>query len=218
MEQPVTLLDALLPEGLAAFLDRGGPAMWAIALLSVVGLALILWKLWDFLRLGAFGGGAAEAAVAELAAGRAAAAAAALSGRRGARARLAAAALAARSRLPEAAAREETARQARRILAEARAGLRGLDLIVTVAPLLGLLGTVLGMIGAFQALQATGTRADPAVLAGGIWEALLTTAAGMGVAIPAAAALAWAEGVVDGLRTDLEDIATRIFLAPAGGR
>jgi biopolymer transport protein ExbB len=56
--------------------------------------------------------------------------------------------------------------------------LRGLDAIATLAPLLGLLGTVLGMINAFQALEAAGGRADPAQLAGGIWEALLTTAFG----------------------------------------
>ncbi len=71
------------------------------------------------------------------------------------------------------------------------------------------------MIAAFQALQEAGARADPAALAGGIWEALLTTAAGMAVAIPASAALAWFESVIEGLRHDMEDAATRVFLAPA---
>ena len=82
-----------------------------------------------------------------------------------------------------------------------------------MAPLLGLLGTVLGMIAAFQALQEAGNRADPAMLAGGIWEALLTTAAGMAVAIPASAALTWCEAVIDSIRTDMEDLAARIFVA-----
>jgi biopolymer transport protein ExbB len=209
--------EALFPEGLAGFLARGGPAMLAIAALSVLTLALILGKLAAFLRLGVWRGGAAEAAVADWAAGRGAAARAALAAAPGARVRIAAAAMAARAALPEAAAREEVARQAKALLAEARAGLRALDLIATVAPLLGLLGTVLGMIGAFQALQAAGARPDPAVLAGGIWEALLTTAAGMAVAIPAAAALSWAEGVAERLRLDLEDIATRIFVVPLPG-
>jgi biopolymer transport protein ExbB len=85
-----------------------------------------------------------------------------------------------------------------------------LELTATVAPLLGLLGTVLGMIAAFQTLQEAGARADPTALAGGIWEALLTTAAGMAVAIPAAIALSWFEGVIDRLRIDLEGVATRI--------
>ncbi len=211
------LPEAMLPEGLAAFLARGGPAMWAIAALSVLTLALILWKLAGFLAAGVWRRAAAEAAVALWAAGRGAEARAAAAAAGGVRARLAAAAMAARAALPEATAREEVARQARALLAEARAGLRALDLIATLAPLLGLLGTVLGMIAAFRALQAAGARPDPAVLAGGIWEALLTTAAGMAVAIPAAAALSWAEGVAERLRLDLEDLATRIFVAPLPG-
>jgi len=56
--------------------------------------------------------------------------------------------------------------------------------IATVAPLLGLLGTVTGMIAAFQVISASGGTAGPGDLAGGIWEALLTTAAGLIVAIP----------------------------------
>ena len=51
------------------------------------------------------------------------------------------------------------------------------------------------------------------MLAGGIWEALLTTAAGMAVAIPAALALAWFESVIERVAEDLEDLLTRVFLA-----
>ena len=116
--------------------------------------------------------------------------------------------------LDDDAAKAETGRVARNLIARARGGLRPLELIATIAPLLGLLGTVLGMIAAFQALQEAGSRADPATLAGGIWEALLTTAAGMAVAIPAAMALTWFESVVDRLRLEMEDAATRIFLRP----
>ena len=74
------------------------------------------------------------------------------------------------------------------------------------------MGTVLGMIEAFQALETTGGQADPSVLAGGIWEALLTTAAGMAVAIPAAVALSWFEAIAERVQRDLEDIATRMFI------
>jgi biopolymer transport protein ExbB len=102
-------------------------------------------------------------------------------------------------------------RVAKQCLARARAGLRPLELIATIAPLLGLLGTVLGMISAFQALQEAGARADPSMLAGGIWEALLTTAAGMAVAIPASVAATWFESITDRLRLEMEDIGTRIF-------
>lgn len=199
--------------GLVDFLDRGGPAMWVIAGLSVATLALILWKAWRLALAGAWAGAATERAVERWIAGDAGAARAALAGRRGLRARTAAAAMAARldPALSDAAAREETTRVARAALAEARSGLRALDLVATIAPLLGLLGTVLGMIAAFQALQETGARADPAALAGGIWEALLTTAAGMAVAIPAAMALAWFESVIEAAEADMEDAATRIF-------
>ncbi len=68
---------------------------------------------------------------------------------------------------------------------------RGLSLYVqalatigNIAPLLGLLGTVLGMIKAFMVIQEMGGKVNAAVLAGGIWEALLTTAIGLAVALP----------------------------------
>ncbi len=60
-----------------------------------------------------------------------------------------------------------------------------LAVVATIAPLAGLLGTVLGMIEAFYVVAATGTLGDPALLADGISKALLTTAAGLSVALPA---------------------------------
>lgn len=202
---------------LVAFLEKGGPAIWVIAALSVATLALILWKLWRLIALGAFAGQRAERAVTLWQDGARNAAEEAVAGRVGLRARLVRTAIGAlNAGLPEARAREETTRVARRLLAEARSGLRALELIAVIAPLLGLLGTVLGMIEAFQALEASGAAADPSDLAGGIWEALLTTAAGMGVAIPAAMALSWFEAVADSARADMEDMATRLFLAGQG--
>ncbi len=65
-------------------------------------------------------------------------------------------------------------------------GIRILELIAMISPLLGLLGTVLGMIQSFQELEMAEGAANASVLAGGIWQALLTTAAGLLVAIPAA--------------------------------
>ncbi len=56
--------------------------------------------------------------------------------------------------------------------------------IGNIAPLLGLLGTVLGMIKAFMVIQQMGGKVNAAVLAGGIWEAMLTTALGLAVALP----------------------------------
>jgi biopolymer transport protein ExbB len=195
------------------FLAQGGPAIWAIAALSVITLALILWKTWQLAQMGAWSGGAVtDEAIRRWQAGETAAGEH-LTGRRSLRAQLALVAMAARrdTGLSNDSAREETTRVAKSLLSDARGGLRALELIATIAPLLGLLGTVLGMIAAFQALQIAGTRADPATLAGGIWEALLTTAAGMAVAIPASMALTWFESVVDRVQADMEDAATRIF-------
>ena len=215
MEQPIPDTAAPVPPMQAAldFLVLGGPAIWAIGALSVLAVALILWKVWRLALLGAWSKGKAQDAVAAFVAGRAEEARAIVEGRRGVRSRVTAHAMAARASMAEADAREETTRYAKRALAEARSGLRGLELISTIAPLLGLLGTVLGMIAAFQALQVAGAQADPATLAGGIWEALLTTAAGMAVAIPAATALTWFESIIDQLRLDMEDAATQIFTA-----
>ena len=60
-----------------------------------------------------------------------------------------------------------------------------LELIGRVAPLMGLLGTVLGMASAFRQVAGARGAVDPSLLAGGIWEALITTVAGLCVAIPA---------------------------------
>ncbi len=200
---------------LAEFLTRGGPALWVIAALSVLTAALILWKFWDLARLGAWSRSPSEAAVRQWREGARADAVAGLGARNGLRARVSRRAMETRlGVMPDPAAREETLRVGKLALMEARRGLRALELIATIAPLIGLLGTVLGMIEAFQALQAAGNRADPAALAGGIWQALLTTAAGMAVAIPAAMALSWFESICDRVQVDLEDLATRIFTAP----
>lgn len=88
---------------------------------------------------------------------------------------------------------------------------RTLELIGLIAPLLGLLGTILGMITAFKALQSSGAQADPAVLAGGIWEALLTTAFGLAVAIPAIVAFNLSENRIDRLRENATAVLGRFF-------
>lgn len=199
---------------LLAFVSMGGAAMWAIAILSVITVALILWKAMRLLSLGAWSGGKrTDLALGLWANGHKEEAIASLKSRRSLRAMLALAAMQAtlKPELDQTAAEAETARVARALLVRARAGLRGLELASTIGPLLGLLGTVTGMIAAFQALQEAGSRADPAALAGGIWEALLTTAAGMAVAIPASIALTWFESVLNGLRHDMEDSATQIL-------
>jgi biopolymer transport protein ExbB len=66
-----------------------------------------------------------------------------------------------------------------------------------IAPLLGLLGTVIGMIKAFMVIQEMGGKVNASVLAGGIWEAMLTTAVGLAVALPAMLAHGYLSAQVD---------------------
>jgi len=83
--------------------------------------------------------------------------------------------------------------------------------IAHIAPLLGLLGTVTGMIKAFQVIQmkaATMVPVNPGDLAGGIWEALLATIAGLSVAIPTYVAYNYLISQVDGFIYDMEKSAT----------
>ena len=107
--------------------------------------------------------------------------------------------------------REDVERVALKGLGQARAFLRPLEAVVQIAPLLGLFGTVLGMIEAFQTLQNAGSEADPAVLAGGIWVALLTTAVGLAVAIPVAFILSWFEGRIEAERLMMQDAVTSLM-------
>ncbi|UWQ60734.1 MotA/TolQ/ExbB proton channel family protein (plasmid) [Leisingera caerulea] len=90
--------------------------------------------------------------------------------------------------------------------------IRLLELIAMVAPLLGLLGTVLGMIQSFQELELAQGAANASVLAGGIWQALLTTAAGLMVAIPAAVAAGLFAARIDAAARAIESAAGRLLL------
>lgn len=89
--------------------------------------------------------------------------------------------------------------------------LRGLAVIVNASTLLGLLGTVTGMINAFMKIQELGGRVDASVLAAGIWEALITTAAGLFVAIPTMVAYHYFEGKVDNISSRMKDAAAELL-------
>ena len=98
-----------------------------------------------------------------------------------------------------------------RIIRQLEKNLSGLAIIGNITPLLGLLGTVTGMIKAFIKIQELGGRVDASVLAGGIWEALITTAAGLSVAIPTLVAYHYFEGRVDNVGARMKDEAADLL-------
>ncbi len=89
-------------------------------------------------------------------------------------------------------------------------GLAVLASISGIAPLLGFLGTVTGMITAFMTIEDLAGSANPSDLAGGIWEALLTTAFGLMVGIPALAFYNYFLGAVKKLVGDMETVANDV--------
>ena len=196
-------------------LAAGGPVLFVIVGFSILALAIVLLKLAQFGRFDLGTRDFIDAALAAYNAGEADRALSVLSSTRNPIARTMERAI--RGKQDRAVERhdleEDVARDGAAQVVSLRSYLRLLELIATVSPLLGLLGTVLGMIDAFQALEAAGSRVNPAILSGGIWVALLTTAAGLIVAIPAAAAHNVLEGIVDRVAQSLEDAVTQILVS-----
>jgi biopolymer transport protein ExbB len=100
----------------------------------------------------------------------------------------------------------------RHVVHELERYLNSLGTIAAISPLLGLLGTVFGMIQVFAAITAHGVG-NPAVLAGGISQALITTAAGLSVAIPALIGYRYLRGRVDALVVHMEKEAIKLIEA-----
>ncbi|MEX0430455.1 MotA/TolQ/ExbB proton channel family protein [Spiribacter insolitus] len=207
-----------IAETIRQLYQTGGPVIAVLLLMSVVGLAIILAKSMQFAinRIHRFK--EARAAVDLFLSGDREAARAMVSRTRAPAARLTALAIHGLTAAPldDRRLREELTRVGNDELRALRGGLRPLELIASLAPLLGLLGTVLGMIEAFQAMEREGSGVSPAVLSGGIWQALTTTAVGLGVAIPAVASLSWLESRVERLGQEMDSLVTRLFTqAPA---
>ena len=89
--------------------------------------------------------------------------------------------------------------------------LNWLAIIGNIAPLLGLLGTVTGMIKVFMGIQNMQGQVNPSALAGGIWEALITTAAGLIVAIPTIIAYHYFEDRIDDITGALKELISDIL-------
>jgi biopolymer transport protein ExbB len=195
---------------LQSLYDVGGPILVILLLTSIFTLGLTGFKYWQFRsdRIGQLK--PLKSAVHALDSGREGDARAKLAASKHWLAEIILSALPLRGRDGLIARLEAEADQA---LQPYESGFRILDTIAQLAPLLGLLGTVIGMIDAFQALQSAGSQVDPSALAGGIWVALLTTAAGLSVAMPTSIALSWFEAQTDRERAFAEHAFT-ILVTP----
>lgn len=198
---------------LQGILALGGPVVVLLLVMSIVTLAVTLYKLWQFSSSGvgrhrilsdalrAWDTGDQETARVRLAASKS----------------YLAPLVGAAMDAPERAGFDDRLdAEAGLALAGLERGFRLLDMIAQLAPLLGLFGTVLGMIDAFQSLQSAGSSVDPSLLAGGIWVALMTTAVGLAVAIPTSMILAWLESRTARERV-FADKALRTVLVPDRG-
>ncbi len=167
-------------------LGAGGIIIAVLALLSALSLTIIVVKIVQLLPARS-GAAQREAAIAHWAAGeKDQAQAAVISGKSPADRVMFYAMKSLASGFNGATLNAELLRRGNEEFAKMNSLIRVLELIAMISPLLGLLGTVLGMIQSFQALELAEGAANASILAGGIWQALLTTAVGLLVAIPAA--------------------------------
>ncbi len=194
-------------------LGAGGPVLIILLILSIVALAVILMKFWQMRKLSLGDVSFVQHVLDYWRAGQVNAAMVELYRTYHPAARVLEIAIrgVAERKADEATIREEVMREGVEQIESMRSHLRGLEVIATISPLLGLLGTVMGMINAFQQMEAAGTQVSPSVLSGGVWEALLTTAVGLAIAIPVVVALNWFESKTEKARHTMEDAATRIF-------
>jgi biopolymer transport protein ExbB len=186
----------------------GGPVMWPIILCSIVSAGIVVERLWTLQERRVLPRGLLEKVVQLIEGGQVnenVVTALQLNSPLG---RVLASGLEHRNR-PRAIIMERLEDTGRHIVHELERFLNTLGTIAAVTPLLGLLGTVTGIIRAFNAINLGG-MGDPKILSGGISEALLATAAGLVVAIPSLICYRYLRGRVDGLVVGIEKSAISI--------
>ncbi|WP_417258955.1 MotA/TolQ/ExbB proton channel family protein [Celeribacter sp.] len=191
------MIDRIL-DALSRIADLGGPVVLILIAASILATTVVLIKLWQFKQARVGSHKELGAAITAWDAGDHDAARAHLSRSRSYLRDVLDHAMSGQTESARLNAEAETR------FARLESGFRLLDSVAQMAPLLGLFGTVLGMISAFQSLQDAGSHVDPSILAGGIWIALLTTAVGLAVAMPTSLVLSWFETRMDKERTFAE--------------
>lgn len=196
------MLDVLIAQ-LSTF---GGPVLVALFVVSVVALATTIYKGVQFVRLGVGRHRVARQAMTYWHGGDRAAAYHLVSHDKSQLSTVLTAAMGALGHNPRdpAAARSAATQTALQSLTVISKNLRIIETAVQSAPMLGLLGTVIGMIEAFSKISEGGGAADPSALAGGIWIALTTTAVGLTIAIPFYFINVWLESRVESERAAMD--------------
>ena len=196
------MLDTIIHQ----FSSIGGPILALLLALSVVATATAILKLVSLARLGVGQRRLVRQVLSRWAAGDGAAAQQLAGTDRSALGRVVASTIGARLRWPadKERAREVATGTALVLLDRMNAQMRILETAVQAAPMLGLLGTVLGMIAAFNEMATTGGAISPTELAGGIWVALASTALGLAIAIPFYLLTSWIEGRIDRERAAMD--------------
>ena len=198
-------------------LITSGPVVWLLIVFSVVSLTVTLLKIWQFWQLRDTSKSSIGEAFSNFKQNKVAQAIVLVNGQRHLRSTLIAQALQLLDSgvLSTEEAKNEILRKARFVLADLAKYLRVLEVIASLAPLLGLLGTVLGMVEAFKAMEAAGSQVNPAILSGGIWMALMTTAMGVAVAIPTSIIHSWFERKIEVQAILIQDDLDRVFTTQA---
>lgn len=193
--------------------QKGGAVMYVLAALSVYAVAVVIFKVIQFRKSNVFDRSFIDTALREIKQGDRFKATQTLGAIKGPIARIMRVTFecVANREMSQKSKEAEILRVGSADIRYLESHLRGLEMTASVAPLLGLLGTVIGMIGSFSKLSLSGTRVDPTILAGGIWEALLTTAGGLAVAIPALAAHYVLDGVIEKVRATMKDVSVQIL-------
>ena len=194
------------------FLGAGGPVLWVLLAVSVAALAIVMVKIWQFARERPERCPDVDAALGHWRVTDWGQARESLNNRHPVSAVVALSMDELLNGIDDEMVRQEVDRLATVHLSRLRALLPALDAIGTLSPLLGLLGTVLGMIVAFQQMEMAGAHVDPSTLSSGIWQALLTTAVGLGIAIPAIAVHNWMERKVERVAMRMNDAVTQVLL------
>src|SRR5690349_1963452 len=192
----------------------GGPLMWPIILCSIAAAAIVLEKLWTLQDRRVLPRELTQKVYQLVESNQINDKVIAALEQNSPLGRVLAAGLANRHRSREA-MMERLEDTGRHVIHELERFLNTLGTIAGISPLLGLLGTVTGIIKSFNAIQAGG-MGDPRALSGGIAEALICTAAGLIVAIPALFAYRYLRSKVDGIVIAMEKDAIRLADALEG--